>query len=143
HLLFDDAMREGNRDLAQRLLEYASWCLSERAGDPPNHTATAALYAFYEHLPENRSYWPLFPEWFSPDEFHGLLPCFAYHLSEQDISELRAYYRKPRTYPSAVGIGSFPASWARSGEVAPKRISRGVLPTRSGSHTTAAEGTRP
>ena len=91
-LLFNEAMKAGDLDLPRRMLSYADWCISARSGRLPNDTSTAAVCAFYEHLPSKRDYWPLFREWFSPDQFRALLPYFGYFLNEQELAELEASY---------------------------------------------------
>lgn len=91
-LEFDRAMRESNLALANRLLQFAAWCISEESGKLPNDTSTAVACAFYEHLPETREYWPHFSKWFSRPQFEMLLPIFGYHLSKDDLGDLKKSY---------------------------------------------------
>ncbi len=89
HMRFEDAIADEDWSLVARLLKFAEWCMSPRSGRLPNNTSTAAACAFYEHLPQNRSYWQFFPNWFSHQQFDKLLPVFAYHLGEVELSELK------------------------------------------------------
>ena len=98
--MFDEAVEESNTKVAERVLAYAKWCISDASGKRPNDTSTAAAVAFYEHLPQRRDRWKLLPNWLSPQEFKELLPVFSYHLSESELSDLQASYdgaksRKP------------------------------------------------
>jgi hypothetical protein len=52
----------------------------------------AVACAFYEHLPQRENYRPLFSSWFFPHEFENLLPVFCYHLSEQELDELKKVF---------------------------------------------------
>ena len=92
HLCFEDAVRSDDSDLVRRILRYANWCISGESGELPNDTSTAAIVAFYEHLPLNRSYWQYFASWLSRDTFDLLLPAFRYHLSEVEIDDLKKVY---------------------------------------------------
>ena len=92
HLRFDDAMRDYESDLVRRILHFANWCTSSDSGELPNDTSTAASVAFYEHLPVNRTYWRYFASWFSREKFSQLLPVFSYHLSEEELDELKRAY---------------------------------------------------
>jgi hypothetical protein len=89
---FRDAMRGRESEKVARFMKLAAWCVSEDAGHLPNDTSTAAAVAFYEHLPENREYWPHFSQWFSPREFEDLLSVFAYHLNPDELEELKTSY---------------------------------------------------
>ncbi len=92
HLEFCEAMRKADWKLVARFLQFAEWCISEQSGRLPNNTSTAAALAFYEHLPQDRSYWQYFPRWFSRQQFESLLPVFSYHLTEEELSELKMHY---------------------------------------------------
>lgn len=96
YLQFEDAVRSGDASLVGRLLKYAAWCCSELSGSLPNDTSTAAVCAFYEHLPSHKEFWPSFGTWFSPDEFTRLLPVFAHHLSPEDLEALKVAYHRGR-----------------------------------------------
>ncbi len=91
-LRFEDAVSEDNPDFVDRILRFADWCLSENSGALPNDTSTAVAVAFYEHLPQKRSHWRYFSKWFSRQQFADLLPVFSYHLSEEDMIELKRSY---------------------------------------------------
>lgn len=92
HLEFDDAMKNNQTEFAERFLQLAAWCISEKAGPLPNHTSTAAALAFYEHLPEKAEYWQHLPKWFSKHQFNELLPIFSYHLSSKKLEHLKRNY---------------------------------------------------
>jgi hypothetical protein len=92
HLAFDDAMAQKKSELASRVLRYAAWCISTDSGPLPNDISTAVACAFYEHLPEEREYWPHFPKWFGRSQFEQLLPIFGYHLSPGELEELKQFY---------------------------------------------------
>ena len=89
HFEFGRAMANPESELVNRFLRYAAWCISPAAGQLPSDTSTAVACAFYEHLPQERSYWSYFPKWFSPPEFESLLPVFSYHVSAQQLEELK------------------------------------------------------
>ena len=92
HLHFEDAVAEGDQRMVRRFLRYADWSISEEAGRLPSETSTAAVCAFYEHLPKRREYWPLFRSWFSQKQFTNLIPVFGYHLSSVDVADLKRFY---------------------------------------------------
>ena len=68
-LKFDDAIAQDDAGFVKRVLDYAAWCSSEQSGALPNDTSTAAICAFYEHLPARRESWPMFRRWFTRDQF--------------------------------------------------------------------------
>jgi uncharacterized membrane protein YhdT len=92
HLRFDEAVAAAEWSQVTKFLRLAAWCVSQESGHLPNDTSTAAVVAFYEHLPQNRVYWQHFPKWFSRSEFERLLPVFSYHLSENDFAEVKRSY---------------------------------------------------
>ena len=91
-LKFTVAVQADDASLVRRMLKYAAYCYSDRSGSLPNDTSTAVAYAFYEHLPTYKEFWPRLGTWFSPDEFARLLPVFAYHLAPEDMAPLKAAY---------------------------------------------------
>lgn len=95
-LRFQDAF-EAKDDRAMRaMLTYAAWCISPAAGPLPSDASTAAVCAFYEHVPQDRKYWPKMREWFTPAEFAALQGPFRYFLSESDMRELNDIYHQRR-----------------------------------------------
>jgi hypothetical protein len=92
HLEFETALDLPNLELVHRILQFAAWCRSDESGPLPNDTSTAAACAFYEHLPDRRQDWRYFRAWFVPHEFEGLVPIFSYHLSENELAQLKDYY---------------------------------------------------
>ena len=91
---FERAVEKNDNSLVERTLRFAAWCSSEQAGPLPNETSTAAHLAFYEHLPTRRDFWPHMSKWFFPHEFAALLPTFAYHVSEDELADLKKAYEK-------------------------------------------------
>ena len=95
YLLFEIFVKDGEKEKVRKILNYASWCFSEKSGKIPNDTSTAVSCSFYEDIASNKEYWPLFREWFFPHEFENVKPCFKYHLTDAEFSELeRTYYQK-------------------------------------------------
>jgi hypothetical protein len=95
-LAFDEAVRRKDASSIRRTLRFADWCCSDRSGRLPNDASTAAVCAFYEHLPDDRTCWHRFSEWFFPHEFERLLPIFAFHLSAPDLEILKSAYAQGR-----------------------------------------------
>jgi len=98
-LAFDQAVESSHTQTAERILAYARWCISEASGKLPNDTSTAAIVAFYEHIPTRRSNWKHLPKWLSPQEFKDLLPVFSYFLSAEEVLELQETYESGREKP--------------------------------------------
>jgi hypothetical protein len=96
HLEFENAFTRNNQRLLGRILELASWSVSDAAGRPPSEISTAVACAFYEHLPQRREYWPFFRSWFSQKEFTDLIGVFSYHLSAGDIADLKKLYARAK-----------------------------------------------
>jgi hypothetical protein len=93
---FESTVDRSEAKLLSRFLAYASWCISSASGRLPNDTSTAAIVAFYEHLPQRRAHWKLISSWLSPREFADLLPVFSYHLSPTQLEELKEEYENNR-----------------------------------------------
>jgi hypothetical protein len=91
-LSFEDAMAAKQFGVVNRFIQFAAWCTSEHSGKLPNDTSTAVAVAFYEHLPDNRAYWPHFRKWFSSSEFEMLLPIFSYYMNPEGLTELKRHY---------------------------------------------------
>ena len=91
HSLFEDAFRHGNNDLVGRVFQYAAWCI-DTAKPQPTDASTAAVCAFYEHLPLIAGL---------PEQLHRFLPrqrflhiqhAFRYHLTEPEFVHFRDAY---------------------------------------------------
>jgi len=96
-LRFEDAFEVQDDSTVRAMLSYAAWCISPAAGPLPSDSSTAAVCAFYEHIPANREYWPKLREWFSPTEFAALQGPFHYFLSEAEVRELNdVYYQRKK-----------------------------------------------
>jgi hypothetical protein len=95
YCIFKRAVKDNDKNKTRKILNYASWCISEKSGKMPNDTSTAAICAFYEDIASHKEFWPQFNEWFFPDEFEKLKDCFSYHLSENEFLELsKLFYEK-------------------------------------------------
>ncbi len=95
-LRFEDAFDAADDRTVRAMLSYAAWCVSPAAGPLPSDASTAAVCAFYEHVPQNRKYWSKMREWFTPTEFAELQGPFRYFLSETEMQELNDAYHRPR-----------------------------------------------
>ena len=56
-LEFEDAAKQNDDATVRRILEYAFWCISPAAGELPSDASTAAVCAFFEHLPTDEALW--------------------------------------------------------------------------------------
>jgi len=92
--LFEIFVREGKKKKVRKVLDYASWCFSDKSGKIPNDTSAAVSCGFYEDIVSHKEYWPLFNEWFFPHEFESVKPCFKYHLTNAEFIELESTYYK-------------------------------------------------
>ncbi len=94
HLIFNSLVEENAKNpKIRKILNYASWCFSDKSGKLPNDTSTAVVCAFYEDIATQREFWPYFKEWFYPHEFEKIKPCFKYHLSDDEFIELEKIYK--------------------------------------------------
>jgi len=94
-MLFEDHVQEGNKEIIRKILDYASWCGSEKSGKLPNDTSTAVYCGFYEDIGGNKSFWPFLNQWFSKAEYEKLKGSFGYFLNEEEVKELnRIFYKK-------------------------------------------------
>lgn len=92
-LAFEDAAKRNEDETLRRILDYAFWCISPAAGELPTDASTAAVCAFFEHLPTDRALWPSLREWLSPSQFESVKPTFHYFLSRAEVKELTdAFY---------------------------------------------------
>ncbi len=90
HLKFE---RVSDDDLIRRIFEYARWCMkSSGEGRYLSDAGTAAVCAFYEHLPQNADIRCELPRWLTREEFASLREAFRYHLSEQEFSDFEAEF---------------------------------------------------
>ena len=95
HLKFEDIYRAEvlDDDLIRRFYEYARWCLeSPGEGRCLSDAGTAAVLAFYEHLPQLGVIRRDLPRWLSRDEFMGLRDAFHYHLSEEQFASFESEF---------------------------------------------------
>ena len=84
---------ELNDELIGRFFKYARWCIqSPGEGRFLSDAGTAAVCAFYEHLPETEMIRRDLPRRLTREEFIGLREAFRYHLSEDKFRELEAEF---------------------------------------------------
>ncbi len=85
-------------NLIRRFYEYARWCLqSPGTGSELSDAGTAAICAFYEHLPKIPAARRDLARWLTGAEFSDLRDAFHYHLSEQEFAEFEAeFLGKPK-----------------------------------------------
>jgi hypothetical protein len=85
HLRFE---RLNDDDFTRRIFEYARWCVeSPGDGGHLSDAGTAAVCAFYEHLPQQAAIRRDLSRWLTREEFTNLREAFRYHLSEQEFLE--------------------------------------------------------
>lgn len=90
HLKFEDAFRDASSAELNAILKYAEWCISQESGALPNDSSTAAVCAFYEHLPARKEFWPHMGNWLGMARLNELRNAFRYHLSEKEAKEFEA-----------------------------------------------------
>ncbi len=108
HLELDRLLGETPRQDAviQHLFDYAKWCLHcPGQGEYLSDAGTAAVVAFYEHLPGlERRYWRELSRWFPREDFLNLTNAYRYRLNEAQLQEFIAEYlaglRSPPQPPS-------------------------------------------
>jgi hypothetical protein len=90
HLKFERATDE---DLIRRIFEYARWCM-QRSGEGRylSDAGTAAVCAFYEHLPQHADIRRDLSRWLTREEFANLRDAFRYHLSEAEFASFEAEF---------------------------------------------------
>ena len=85
--------RVSDDDLIRRFFEYARWCMqSPGEGRYLSDAGTAAVCAFYEHLPQHANICRELPRWLTREEFASLRGAFRHHLSEQEFSDFEAEF---------------------------------------------------
>ncbi len=94
YLIFVKLVRLKTDEKVRKILNYASWCFSEKSGKLPNDTSTVVTCAFYEDISSHKDFWPMFNDWFFPHEFENIKGYFRYHLSKSEFSELELMYYK-------------------------------------------------
>jgi len=93
--VFSNAFSEDDEGKIRKILNYATWCCSEKSGALPNETSTAAIIGFYESIASHKEYWPKFRNWFFVNEFERYKENFGYHLTPEERSKLDViYYEK-------------------------------------------------
>ena len=93
---------ELNDDLISRFFEYARWCIQTPGeGKFLSDIGTAAVCAFYEHLPETESIRRDLPRRLAREEFIGLRGAFQYHLSKDEFREFEAEFMDKTSNPTS------------------------------------------
>jgi hypothetical protein len=87
-----ERLERAELDVADRLVDFAKWCIYE-SGPVPNETSSAAAVTFLEDLPTRKALWPHFRRWFTPEEFNDLEPQFSYLLPALEFGQLRLEYQ--------------------------------------------------
>ena len=85
----------GNPDenLIGRVFKYARWCFrSGRTERFLSDAGTAAVCAFYEHLPTNQAIRNDLHRWLSREEFNELSGAFRYRLFEGQFSDFESRF---------------------------------------------------
>jgi hypothetical protein len=89
--LYDAPVQD--KDKIKKFYEYAEWCLlSPGRGQYSSDAGTAALLAFYEHLPKISRIREDLPNWISYNLFKQLKPVFRYHHSEKIVDSIERNY---------------------------------------------------
>lgn len=104
HLSFENAYRTRPRDtdLIRRFYEYASWCKqSPGQGRYLSEAGTAAICAFYEHLPQVAEIRRDLSHWLTREEFTELRGVFRYHLTDEEFAEFEAEFLHPKDVTGA------------------------------------------
>jgi hypothetical protein len=83
--LVREAHDTGDVDLARRIFSFAEWCLDQKGGEVSN----ASAVAFYEHLFDEKPYWPLVIPWLSRNAIEGCWPLWEFRLPPEELAELR------------------------------------------------------
>jgi hypothetical protein len=95
---FEQANKSDNLNLADRIFRYAQWSTSEEAGPLPSDASTAALLAFFEHLPADDNIRRRLPRWLSQADFQKLTDIFRYHLSEKAYKQFVTEFRQAKKH---------------------------------------------
>jgi hypothetical protein len=83
----------GSDDLIRRFYEYARWCRqSPGTGNHLSDAGTAAVCAFYEHLPRHPIVRRDLGRWLTRAEFNDLKEVFRSRLSEEDFAEFEVEF---------------------------------------------------
>jgi len=79
-----------NRDLLERIYQYAEWCWKQknRADDVYN----AVCVAFYEHLVDEAESCAAIPQWIKPEIFADIHDVFEPRMTQDNYHELLARY---------------------------------------------------
>lgn len=95
HSKFENAYQAEITDhnLIRRFFEYARWCKqSPGEGRFLSDAGTAAVCAFYEHLPQHAGVRRDLPRWLTREEFADLRETFRHCLSTQEFTYWEAEF---------------------------------------------------
>lgn len=93
---FEDAYVDTikNHGVIRRFFEYARWCLeSPGDGGALSDAGTAAVCAFYEHLPEQEAVRRDLYRWLSRNEFLSFREVWRKSMSEEQFREFESEFR--------------------------------------------------
>jgi hypothetical protein len=88
---FEDAFRRSDEDLVRRVFSYAAWSI-DTAQSQPTDASTAAVCAFYEHLPQIAGLADQLHRFLPRQRFLHIQDAFRYHLSESEFAHFRDTY---------------------------------------------------
>jgi hypothetical protein len=90
-LRFEDAVRLGDEGLVRRFFAYAEWCWDAAPGQA-TEARTAAVCAFYEHLPLVRGLGDQLHHHLPRQRFLAIQDAFRHHLGEAEFARFRDNY---------------------------------------------------
>lgn len=95
-LRFEDAVRQDQEDFVRRCFAYAAWCWDAAPGQA-TAARTAAVCAFYEHLPRLPGLADRLHRFLPRQRFLAVQDAFRYHLGEAEFARFRdSYLRQAR-----------------------------------------------
>lgn len=84
-----------DESLIARIYTFADWCTqAPRNSDPEHDPATAAVVAFYEHVPTIPEARQDTPRWFRYSEVVQARDVFSYLIGEQSYQDLLAHIKR-------------------------------------------------
>jgi len=88
-LRLEDADKEGNRDLIQRIYGFVFWCMEATRGKHAStDLPTIVSVSFLEHLPNHERIRRDVGNWFCRAAIVGMKEIYLYHGSEEEYQEM-------------------------------------------------------
>jgi hypothetical protein len=82
-----------HESLISRVYEFAEWCEKSPKGKiAEDDLATCVSVSFIEHIPDSLQARKDMPRWFSKDDFFRLEKVFGYHLSREELDNLKSLF---------------------------------------------------